>query len=372
MRILIAIHSVALGGAERMVADLSRCWAEEGHDVTVFTKADRSSDAYRLHPHVKRIALGWNRPTAGVGDLLKMVGVLRAQIHTLEPDVVIGMCSGYCTLAALASLGQPCRVVGCEYAVPSKQPVGLVRVWLRCITYRFLDVVTTETQDAADWLLRNTWLRRAATIPKSVMWPLSSEEPQVPPEIACKPGRKIVLAAGRLVPEKGYDALLLAFSRVAHEYSDWDLVIVGEGPCRAALEAQAVEPTLRGRVFLPGRVGNMAAWYSRAAIFAVSSRHEGGPNVLVEALAHGVPAVSFDCDVGPRAIIRDGVEGILVPPDDTAAFAATLARLMDNEALRVQMAERAVEARQRFSEANHMRNWDALFRELGLDTARVG
>lgn len=86
---------------------------------------------------------------------------------------------------------------------------------------------------------------------------------------------------------------------------------------------------------------------------------------MLEAMACGVPAVSFDCDMGPRTIIREGVDGLLVPPQDEAALTAALARLMDDEDLRARMAGRATEVRERFSEAKMLTAWDALFEEIG-------
>jgi glycosyltransferase involved in cell wall biosynthesis len=229
-----------------------------------------------------------------------------------------------------------------------------------------VDAVTSENAAISDWLGANTWTRRPVVIPKSVRWPLSEDAPALSPDVACTAGHKIILAAGRLAPVKGFDSLLRAFARVAEGRDDWDLVIVGEGPCRKQLESHIGALGMQDRVRLPGQVGNMAAWYERATIFAVSSLHEGGPNTLIEALAYGVPAVSFDCDTGPRTIIRDNVDGILVPPRNETALADGLASLMDDAALRARMAARAVEARERFSEEHTLEKWDELFQLIGV------
>jgi glycosyltransferase involved in cell wall biosynthesis len=96
----------------------------------------------------------------------------------------------------------------------------------------------------------------------------------------------------------------------------------------------------------------------------MSSRFEGFPNTLAEAMAHGLPAVSFDCDTGPRDIIRHEVDGLLVPPGDLDALTEALARLMADDALRQQYAARAVEVRQRFSMERVAGMWETLFEEL--------
>jgi glycosyltransferase involved in cell wall biosynthesis len=167
-----------------------------------------------------------------------------------------------------------------------------------------------------------------------------------------------------LSEEKNCGEMLVAFSRLAQRHPDWDLVVLGEGPERAALESARDALGLRGRAFLPGRAGNVGEWYARAELFVSSSRFEGFPNSLVEAMAYGVPAVSFDCDTGPRDIIRHDVDGLLVRPGDTAALTAALDRVLSDPALRARLAARASDARTRFSMDRIAREWEELFVEL--------
>jgi glycosyltransferase involved in cell wall biosynthesis len=115
---------------------------------------------------------------------------------------------------------------------------------------------------------------------------------------------------------------------------------------------------------MPGIVGNVGAWYAHADLYAMTSRSEGFPNALAEAMSHGLPAVSVDCDTGPRDIIRDGIDGLLVPPNNPAALVDALDRIMGDAAFRVQLAARARDARERFSIEKIAGMWDALFDEL--------
>jgi len=98
----------------------------------------------------------------------------------------------------------------------------------------------------------------------------------------------------------------------------------------------------------------------------MTSQYEGFPNTLVEAMAHGLPAVSYDCDTGPRDIIRHGVDGILVPEADLAALSRTLTALLGDSDCRKRLGQRALEVRERFSESSVMRKWKELFEQLGL------
>ena len=177
-------------------------------------------------------------------------------------------------------------------------------------------------------------------------------------------GVRLLLAVGRLVEQKGFDWLLAAFCELAQKHPRWDLVILGEGPLRAELEGAARSARLEGRVFLPGRMGNLGEWYEHADLYVMSSRYEGFGNTLVEGLAHGLPAVSFDCDTGPRDIIRHEIDGLLVPPEDVASLAAAPGPPDGRRrTCAASSPQRAVEARERFSIERIAKKWEKLFEE---------
>jgi glycosyltransferase involved in cell wall biosynthesis len=156
----------------------------------------------------------------------------------------------------------------------------------------------------------------------------------------------------------------MAFGSLADQHPQWDLVILGDGPLRSALSEQIQSEGLSNRVFMPGRVGNVGDWYERANLYVLSSRVEGFPNTLAEAMAHGCPAVSFDCDTGPRDLVRHGVDGLLVPPGNITALAHALSQLMSNDALRAKMAAQASDVRNRYSMQRILDLWDALFTDI--------
>ena len=136
-------------------------------------------------------------------------------------------------------------------------------------------------------------------------------------------------------------------------------MIVGEGPERESLESKRQRLGLSDRFYLPGRAGNPGDWYARADLFVMSSHFEGFPNTLVEAMAHGLPAVSFDCDTGPADIIREGVDGYLVNPDEGATGLANAIRsLVEDENKRRCMSQQAVSVRDRFAAKKIMVAWD--------------
>lgn len=366
MKILVFIHSLSGGGAERVTTSLAAHWAKKGRSITVVTLTSSDCDFFELHSDVKRIALNLaddsGNMLVGLVQNLRRIIALRRVIRQTEPDLAIGMMATANVLLALATLGlSPLRSIGSERTHPPAYPLGILWNWLRRVSYMRLTAVTALTYESAVWLKEHTGARLVAVIPNPTSWPLPTQAPRIIPESFCDSGRQMLLAVGRLSEEKQFDVLLDAFRALADQYPSWDLVILGEGPLRPMLHAQLRMMSLDHRVFLPGRAGNMRDWYERADLFVMSSRFEGFPNALVEALAHGLPAVSFDCDTGPRDIIRSEVDGLLVPGNDVVKMTAALARLMGDADLRARYAERAVEARERFSMGKIAKMWEELF-----------
>ena len=144
----------------------------------------------------------------------------------------------------------------------------------------------------------------------------------------------MVVAAGRLVGAKGFDRLIRAFTWVAEAHPGWRLRICGGGPARAALAALIDELRLGGRVELAGKVRDIEAELEAASVFALSSRVEGLPLALLEAMAKGLAVVSFDNCAGPCEVIEHGADGLLVPGGDERALARAICALIESPDLR--------------------------------------
>jgi glycosyltransferase involved in cell wall biosynthesis len=160
----------------------------------------------------------------------------------------------------------------------------------------------------------------------------------------------VLVAVGRLIRQKGFDLLLRALARCEGAGRKARLVIVGEGPERCALEALAHELGIAERVLMAGFVADPSAWYAHGDVFVLPSRWEGFGHVIVEAMACGLPVVAFDCPYGPVDILGDGEGGILVPPDDVSALAATLDQILGDADRRAGLTSAAPQVAARFSE----------------------
>ena len=174
-------------------------------------------------------------------------------------------------------------------------------------------------------------------------------------------GRRII-AVGRLDHQKGFDLLLEAFARIAPGAPEATLTIFGEGPERKSLEAQARALGISGRVSLPGVTETPGDWLDAGDIFVLSSRYEGFPNVLVEALASGFAAIAFDCPWGPSSILTHEVNGILVPPEDVNMLAEAMKSLLTYKERQDALSKAAPGSVSRFSLPSALRQWDAVIR----------
>ncbi|MEU8763779.1 glycosyltransferase [Streptomyces sp. NPDC048659] len=226
--------------------------------------------------------------------------------------------------------------------------------------YALLDAVTTVTEaDARAYRALALPGVRVDAVPNSV------PVPAVPP---ADPAAKVVVAAGRLTPVKRYDLLIDAFADVAAARPDWKLRIYGTGDAsdnlRRTLARQIERRSLGGHVFLMGTAHPMEPEWAKGSLAAVTSRRESFGMTIVEAMRCGLPVVSTDCPHGPGEIIEDGVDGRLVPVDDTAAVAAALLALINDDEGRARAAKAALAAADRYDPARiaarHESIWTAL------------
>ncbi len=176
--------------------------------------------------------------------------------------------------------------------------------------------------------------------------------------------KPVLLGIGRLDVYKAFDRLLRAHAALLAQGLDHHLVILGDGPQRAALDAEIQGLGIESSAFLPGHVGNVWPWLTHATVFALCSRYEGFALVLLEALSAGVPVVAMDCQAGPREILQDGYFGLLVPEGDETAFQEALARLLTDTKLRKELSRKGRERARNFTPEHIMPKWEALLQAM--------
>jgi glycosyltransferase involved in cell wall biosynthesis len=287
------------------------------------------------------------------------ISALRSALRSVAPEAIISLIERTNVLTLLATRGLAVPVLICERIDPRAHGVQMVWAALRRLTYSWADALVVQTNSVLSWAGRELGARRVLAIPNPVPHPATSVCDSVPTISG-----SLVVAMGRLVRQKGFDMLLRAAATALPRHSDWSLVILGDGPERGHLERLIIELGLRERVTLPGWQAQPGKILRHAHLFVLSSRYEGFPNALCEAMASGVAVVSFACPSGPDEIIRDGVDGILVAPGDVAALASAMDELMADAKKRQAMGRRATEITQRYSEDRIMQMWDQLIDEV--------
>lgn len=366
MKLSLIVSSLSCGGAERSAVLLAESFMKAGHQVYLMTIAGKEKDFYKIPDGVQRIALKIEKdsPTLihALWNNLYRIRVLRQTIKTLQPDAVISYMypTNILTLISLIKTKYP--VIFTEHIDPR---IKSDRVWwqrLRRITYpKAAKVVSvSEGVDAYfDWLPK---IKR--TVIYNPLQPIKDEPGATNFPVGADPNKKWVIAMGRLTYQKNFELLISAFHKIADKHSDWQLIIFGEGELRSQLETLRENLGLTNQVLLPGITSNPISILKSSHLFVLSSRFEGLPTVLFEALACSLPVISTDCPSGPREIIRDGIDGILVPSEDVSALAKTMDRLMSDQEERKRLAVRAIEGIERCSSEKIVKDWEMILQEV--------
>ena len=352
MKVGIYIDRMDLrGGAQRVVSNLCHGWVRRGWEVHLLVVSG-DTPAFRIPSEVKTHALATRhkrRGILGAWDNWQHVRELGRVVRGEHLDAVLAV-SAVANIH-LAQANIPTRVlrVGSEHSYSPHFPLPFHKEWFRGRAYPKLDAIVCPTKEAADYLAEAYPGARTQGIPNWLTWPLPKGD-GTSSAIARRPGRKTFLACGRFDKLKGFSRLIAMFDALKHRLPDWDLVIVGDGEDRELLKAQVAQVKLGDRVFFPGWVADTESVFRSADLFVFPSVSEGFALVLAEAMACGLPCISYDCKVGPSEIIRDGKDGVLVPVGDEVTFSAAMHRLAEDELERSRMAAACPEILTRLSE----------------------
>jgi glycosyltransferase involved in cell wall biosynthesis len=368
-RVLVVIASLAGGGAERVASDLTGFLAAAGKDVSLLTLNGDDPDAYPVPEGVSRHRIETRRNSRSIFDTIRFaiwrLWVIRQKIRSLRPDIVISFVDQTNILVAASLAGSGIPLAVSERIHPAHHPISRSWAFARRLLYRRAETVAVQTRAIASWFTGNVPVRSVCVIPNAVR-PVNDFTPASSQGEAAQHG-PYVLAAGRLVSQKGFDLLLQSFALSGLATQGWKLVILGEGPDRGALQALAGKLDISAQLYLPGRRNDVPDWLANAGMFVLSSRYEGFPNALLEAMQMGCPCISFNCESGPDDIIRDRENGILVAPQDFETLAAEMKNLAKSPALRAQLGEAArSSALQQFSCEKIYHMWIDLIDRHGL------
>lgn len=374
LKIVCIIPSLNGGGAERVLSQLASMLAEREHDVTLITLDDGKHDRHLIAEQVRRLNLDvMTRSTRNkkayafsrLAQSIRRLSRLRSAIREIGPDVILSFCDqmNVMTLIAASRTGIP--VVAGERSDPRHQSLSQPWEWLRGSTYPNAYRVVALTHEVAEYL-QEEYGANTTTIASAIASPPNPS----PRDIASK-SRKI-LAMGRLEHEKGFDRLIEAFGKMSDKHPDWTLSILGDGSQREALERQISELHLTARVTLHGWLQDPWKEHLDSCFFVLPSRYEGFPSALLEAMCRGIPALTVDCDSGPRAITQrmqdqTGYPGAMITADDSRGLVSGIEEMMANPTAREEFGRRGAAVTDYFGWDHMVSEYESLLREAASD-----
>lgn len=338
-RLAFYLPSLRGGGAERVTVNLLKGLSRIGLSLDLLLVKAEGPYLSELPDNIRVIDLRASRVMSSVPNLVRYLRqerpavLVSAMVHANLAALLARRLAGVQTKLAVIDHSTLSRAS----AHSSSRKERLMLPFLARRWYRWADGVGAVSQGVADDLARVTGISRDTIrvlynpVVRPEMFVHAREEVTHPwllgpghggsgPNEATVP---LIMAVGRLTRPKDYPTLIRAFAELKH-HREARLMILGEGEERAALAQLVKELALEDCVQMPGFVANPYAYLTRANVFVLSSRWEGLPTVLVEALALGVPVVATDCESGPREILADGRYGRLVPVSDSVTLAAQM------------------------------------------------
>lgn len=354
---LIDYDMSVLGGVEQVTAALSSALADR-YEVHLLSICSKGEPAYSLDPRVRYAVL-----QSEAGRLRSMVvrtrKLLRAYFRENRIDVALLQGTYPGLLAAFTRPGSKTKLIFCDHGALMNQWHEKKVVLMRRIASALCHRVVTLTEQSREAYCKKFLLPKKKVSSISNWIDLSLPRSQRYDEAS-----KRIVSAGRFGREKGFDQLVKAFAPVAKKHPDWKLDIFGDGEMMPQIRQLVCELSLDNSVNLLGMRSDLAQRYGDYAMYVLPSYREGMPLVLLEAKANRLPIVSFDVQTGPGEIVRDGVDGLLVPPRDTEMLASAMCRLIEDGALRRKMSDASQTDLDRFSKETILVQWLRLIESL--------
>jgi len=348
LKILFIITSLGSGGAERVMSLLSNQFIKE-NEVFILTLS-KDKIFYQIDENVQIKQLDLYKHTNSIIDKFtnnfKRVSIIKKEIKKTNPDIVISFMTQTNIISIIAS-----KLANKSIIVSERINYDFLKsktwILLRKFIYRYTNGLVVQSEYDKK---RYNFVEKVKVIynPLTITNIISKRE-------------NIILAVGRLDYQKGFDRLIQIYSKLK---TDYKLIIVGEGNERINLENQIKQLNLENKVFLVGRKSKIEEYYSKAKIFTLSSRMEGFPNVLAEAMGYGCACIAFDCLTGPSDIIKNNYNGYLIENNNLIEYQEKLQLLIDNEEKREIFSKNGLEIREKLDITKITNEWFNFIKEI--------
>lgn len=355
MKICFCIDSLNGGGAERVVATLSNQLVQMGHQIDVMMIAKKEKDSfYKLDTNVKLHALceGINRKIS----IFKRIKILRYFFKKNRPQVIISFLPHSNIFVTFATRGLDILHIVSERNNPYLNPQNKILRVLKKIAFLKAHGCVFQTCDARDFYPKKI-KDKSAIIFNPVSIELKDETDVF--------RRNYILSVGRLTKQKNFPLLLKSFAEFHNKFTDYKLLIYGNGEERTVLE------DITNRLNISENVefkGHAPCWHKEAydaKMFVLSSDYEGMPNALIEAMVLGIPCISTDCPIGgPRELIRDGENGYLTTVGDVGELSARMIEIANSESIAVKFSMANENLKEQLSAENISKQWLEFIKKL--------
>lgn len=333
--ICFIIPTLSAGGAERVVSILANYYSDLGYPVTIICLI--KNEAYPINKEVNILYPKFNLKR-NVLCLLRTISYYRSTIKKVKPDVILSFQEFYNEIVSLALIGIPKKLYLFDRNNPFLKEQNKFQSFLRKVLYPKATGVVVQTQIAASVITKNRLNKNILVLPN----PLSTINSKWAGN-----NNKTITCIGRIEHQKNHKYLIDIFSEIQNE--GWILQIVGKGSLETELIEYCNSIKMQEKIKFLGHRKDTQEILSESTIFALPSLWEGFPNVLLEAMAIGVPCISNNCNTGPSELIDDGKNGFLIEIDNTDSFRKKLTTLMADENLRCSFSRESVLIRNKYS-----------------------
>lgn len=337
--IIFIISSIQnFGGSERVATSLANGLCDE-FNVSILSRGNsNTTNAYQLNQSVNDIKF--------TGNNLSFIKSVKSYINDKKPDIVVIHTMSKLTPLLLLSGISAKSLWSLEHT--SFEFHSLIFKVLRKLTYKKLDKILVLTQSQKIIYHKLNPNLNVTVIPNPSPFSISNNDYNL--------DSRIIVSVGSLEHHKGFDLLIDSWAKIHAKYPNWSLHIYGEGSERSKLEHKIKELGI-SNIKLKGQTTEICNIYDKSSFYVMSSRYEGLPMVLIEAQARGLPLISFECQSGPAEVIKDGINGILVPSNEINRLADAIERLITNPNIRLSMSNQSKFLSKRFLSSTIMNYW---------------
>ncbi|MCL2717310.1 MAG: glycosyltransferase [Lachnospiraceae bacterium] len=336
MKAALFISNLETGGSQRVIVNIADYLITRGHQVTMVTQYESKNELW-LNKNVKRVIsdiTAEEKTNSRIRNFYRRFMKLRRIWQSEQPDVILSFIGTNNLMAIMTTRFLAIPVAVSERGDPELTYLTKFLKFLARFLLRFANTIVLQTADSRKFFPPAV-NRRAAILPNPVN-PLFFR-PRFEGE-----REKTIVAVGRVDENKNHRMLIQAFSKLADEYPDYQVIIYGEGDLRNTLISETAALGLAEKVHLPGKSNQIEEDIYRAGIYVLCSDTEGSPNSLIEAMLLGLPCIATDCPCGgPAELIEQGRNGLLIPPKDVNKMTENLQYLLENCQIAEEMGKNA-------------------------------